>query len=126
MAEPTAFPGRRPAESAQRRHAGPDHTVPIGHIGEFIDVLSGLLDGHRLECLGAGANLWRQAGARVYWAHETLQAHGLIEPVQAPCSGGSHRRVYGLSLRGVLFARRAVTQWRRQPLWRRLWARALH
>lgn len=97
--------------------------APIAHLAEFIDSLDRLDRGFLLVQVSDGSGGWSLAGGLVHWSHETLVHFGLVESFRPP-HGFRGVRYFRLSLRGKLFVRRALAQWRSLPLWRRLWLRA--
>ncbi|MBL8329723.1 MAG: hypothetical protein JNJ71_12790 [Rubrivivax sp.] len=118
-AERVAPASQSRSETTTDASASPRH---IACVGEFIDALDRLQRGHPLVQVSAQAGGWALDGCRVFWAHETLQRFGLLESYR-PAGAFGRLSYYRLSLSGRVVANHMLTQWRRLPLWQRLWLR---
>ena len=90
--------------------------------GEFIDALRHLSRGRVLVQVGADGERWGIDGCELYHSGPTLQRYGLVDEFDNP-GGFAGMRYYRLSEAGRAFADRALSEWRRRPLWARLMTR---
>lgn len=91
----------------------------IPHRGEFVDALAALRKGHVLVHVSDAAGGCVLDGSPVYHSYPTLQRYGLIGEFENP-QGFHSARYFRLTAPGREFAERAVSAWRRRPLWQRL------
>lgn len=94
------------------------HSRVIGHLGEFVDALTLLNNGHYMSVpvLSVGYI----DNHPVYTAHRTLIAYRLVDELQLE-DAISH--FFVLNNAGKQFARDFLHVWRSLPWWRRLWLR---
>jgi hypothetical protein len=100
-------------------------SVPdIGPVGEFIDALNALQRGHVLVNVSDSSCGWLLNGAVLYTAHRPLVHYELAESYEN-AEGFVGVTYYRITARGRAVAQRALAQWARLPLTRRLWLRAV-
>ncbi len=104
----------RTAPSAEPRGA------LVADRGEFIDALARLRRGQILvRSADTDDGRCLLEGQMLYTCWKPLSRFGLLDELpREPRQGRIH--CYRLNPRGIEFADRAVAEWRRQPLWRRL------
>lgn len=103
----------------------PRPTPLIRSIGEFVDCLQQLINGHVLVRVSDLAGWTTLAGAAVYFSFDVLEGYGLIQEFQV-LDGLFGVRYFRISPIGRDFALTVLAQWASQPLTHRALLRLLY